>query len=386
MEQSASGMFFSDNEYKSWVKELKDRIRSSQLKAAVRVNASMLELYWSIGADIVNKQTESKWGNSVIEQLSRDLRSEFPDAQGFSRRNLFYMKRFFLFYAKNGANLVQKSVVRQAADQLVQQPVALIDFSVPEEQEESSVLVDINADFATLLLSAPWGHHIEIMTHCKSVEEAIFYLTKIVEEGWSRSTLIVNLKSDLYSRQGHAPNNFARSLPPSQGELASELLKDPYNFDFVALRDKYVERELEDALIDNASKLLVELGQGFAFLGRQVPVTVGDQELFIDLLFYQVNLHCYVVVELKAVDFDAAFMGQLGLYVAAVNHTMKTDADNPTIGLLICKTKNNVMAEWSLESSSQPIGISAYELTKLFPENFQSVLPSIEEIEAKLKG
>ena len=260
MEQPTSNLPFNSEEYKTWVRELKDRIRGSQLKAAVRVNSSMLELYWSIGADIVEKKAEATWGSKVIEQLSMDLCREFPDAQGFSRRNLFNMKRFFLFYAKNSTSLVLKSASQkghQPGDQLVHQPGALIG-SAPEGQEKVSASAKMNANLASLLLSVPWRHHIEIMTHCKSVEEAMFYLTKTVEEGWSRSTLIVNLKSNLYSRQGHAPNNFARALPASQSELADDLLKDPYNFDFIALRDKYVERELEDALIDNASKLLPE--------------------------------------------------------------------------------------------------------------------------------
>jgi len=367
---------FADKEYKNWIKELKARIRNSQIKAAVRVNSSMLELYWSIGADIVNKQAENGWGSGVINQVSKDLRGEFPDAQGFSVTNLELMKRFFLFYSRSNTShdlSRENPIPYQLGTELDKL------YASTEPIGKKSTL------FNNLLVLVPWRHHVEIIRHCETLAEAIFYVSKTAEEGWSRSTLIVNLKSSLFSRCGNAPNNFASALPEPQSELAGDILKDPYNFDFIALREKYVERELEDALIDNVAKLLLELGQGFAFLGRQVSVMAGSKELFIDLLFYHVNLHCYVVVELKAVEFDAAFMGQLGVYVEVVNQHMKKEIDNPTIGLLICMSKDSVYAEYSLKSSSQPIGISAYELAKTVPDEFKSTLPSIAEIEATLQ-
>ena len=220
---------------------------------------------------------------------------------------------------------------------------------------------------------------------CITVKEAIFYIRKTIENGWSRAMLMNFMATGLYQRQGKALNNFDRLLPEVQSDLAKELLKDPYNFDFITLTEKYRERELEAALSANITKMLLELGKGFAFVGRQVPVMAGGKELFMDMLFYHLKLRCYVVVELKACEFDGAFTGQLGVYVSAVNHQMRTEFDNPTLGLLICKTKDNVMAQYSLESSSQPIGISEYELSQLLPENIKSELPSIEEIQEKLK-
>jgi len=236
-----------------------------------------------------------------------------------------------------------------------------------------------------LVFQVPWGHHREIITKCKSGKEALFYIQKTVENGWSRAVLMNFLDADLYHKQGKALNNFERLLPEVQSDLAKEVLKDPYNFDFLTLTENYKERELETALSENITKMLLELGKGFAFVGRQVPIKAGSKELFMDMLFYHLKLRCYVVVELKARDFDGAFTGQLGVYVSAVNHQMRTEFDNPTLGLLICKTKDNVMAQYSLESSSHPIGISEYELSQLLPDNIKSELPSIEEIEEKLK-
>jgi predicted nuclease of restriction endonuclease-like (RecB) superfamily len=372
----AEKSLFDDKEYRVWVKELKDRIRGSQVKALVRVNSSMLELYWSIGADIVNKQAESKWGSGVIRNLSQELRGEFSDASGFSETNLKYMKRFYLTYS------------RSSAAQQSEKPIALIGQRVVDQLSAEDSLADYGNDqdaLPAIMASVPWGQHIEIFTRSKSVEEAVFYVAKTVENGWSRATLKDYIKSDLYARQGKAPNNFTRLLPMPQSALAGEMLKDPYSFDFIALRDKYIERELEDALVDNVTKLLLEMGRGFAYLGRQVKLMAGSKELSLDLLCYHVHLHCYVVVELKVDEFEAADVGQLGAYVAAVNHQMRSEGDNPTIGLLICRSKDTVYAGYALESSSQPIGISEYQLAESLPKELESSLPSIGEIEARLK-
>jgi predicted nuclease of restriction endonuclease-like (RecB) superfamily len=372
----AENSLFSDREYRAWVKELKDRIRKSQIKASVRVNSSMLELYWSIGADIVNKQAESKWGSGVIRNLSQELRAEFLDASGFSETNLKYMKRFYTTYSNpSGIQQPEKSI-------------ALIGQRVVDQLSATDLTADSGKDpdaLPALMTSVPWGQHIEIFTRSKTVEEAVFYIAKTVENSWSRPTLKDYIKDDLYSRQGKAPNNFTRFLPMPQSALADEMLKDPYNFDFITLRDEYIERELEDALVNNVTKLLLELGRGFAYLGRQVKVMAGSKELSIDLLFYHVLLHSYVVVELKVEDFEAADVGQLGAYVAAVNHQMRREGDNPTIGLLICRSKDTVYAGYALESSSQPIGISEYQLSGALPKELESSLPSIDEIEARLK-
>jgi predicted nuclease of restriction endonuclease-like (RecB) superfamily len=286
------------------------------------------------------------------------------------------MKRFYLTYSNSSA--IQQS----------EKPIALIGQRVVDQLSQADLPADSGIEQAALpsiMASVPWGQHIEIFTHSNTPQEAVFYVAKTVENGWSRSTLKDYIKSDLYARQGKAPNNFTRFLPVPQSALAGEMLKDPYNFDFITLRDEYIERELEDALVDNVTKLLLEMGRGFAYLGRQVKVMAGSKELSIDLLLYHVLLHCYVVVELKVEDFEAADAGQLGAYVAAVNHQMRKASDNPTIGLLICRSKDTVYAGYALESSSQPMGISEYQLSGALPKELESSLPSIGEIEARLK-
>ena len=235
-----------------------------------------------------------------------------------------------------------------------------------------------------VFFSVPWGHHLYIISQCKDVDHAVFYLQKTVENGWSRAVLLNYLDTNLYERQGKAVNNFNRLLANPQSELAAQTLKDPYNFDFLTLDGEYRERELEQGLTQNVTRFLLELGTGFAFVGSQVPLQIGEDTVYPDLLFYHLELRCYVVVELKITKFKAEHLGQLGVYVSAVNHIKKKPTDNPTIGLLICKTKNNVMAQYALESTYQPIGISEYQLSKLIPENIQSQLPTIEDIEATL--
>ena len=369
----------NDKEYTIWIAELKDRIRGSQIKASIRVNSSMLELYWSIGAEISEKQARLGWGSKVIPQLSADLRSAFPNSEGYSVTNLELMKRFYVYYCDLGTNLVPKLSNNPIS---YQDGTKLISKSQSEKlSEQSNVFHEMPLAFA----SVPWRHHVEIIRHCDTVEKALFFIGQTVEHGWSRGTLLNFLDTDLYERQGKAITNFNTALPNSQSDLAHAVLKDPYNFDFLALSASYKESELENALAKNITKFLLELGQGFTFVGRQIPLKVGECEIFLDLLFYHLELQCYVAVELKATEFKAAYTGQLGLYVSAVNHLKKKDSDNPTIGLLICKTKDNVMAEWSLESSSQPIGIAEYKISEALSKEYESSLPSIGEIEAKLK-
>lgn len=339
-----------DTQFKDWVKEIKQRIHQSQIKAAVKVNSELIELYWFLGKGIAEKQKSKSYGSNFFENLSRELRSEFPDMEGLSSVNLRLMMRFYLFYSQPDKNLYQAGT-----------------------------------EFDSQLGLIPWRHHVEIFRNSKSLEEASFYLHKTIENGWSRAVLMNFIEADLFHAQGKSVCNFSKLLPAPQSDLAKETLKDPYNFDFLTLTEDYKARELEDALIDNITKFLLELGQGFAYVGRQVPVTVGTKELYIDLLFYHLELRCYVVVELKARDFEAAYAGQLGVYVSAVNHQRKKEWDNPTIGLIICKTKDNILAEYAVEGSSQPIGISEYHLSALMPENFKSSLPSIQEIEEGLK-
>ena len=348
----ADNMTLAGNgDFKKWVSQLKNDIRSTQIKAAVKVNAEMLRLYWRMGADICEKQKLASWGDGWLKELSRELMAEFPEMKGFSHRNLKYIRQWFQFYNEQVT--------------FGQQAVAQIDEEV--------------------FFSVPWGHHLYIISQCKDVDKAMFYLSQTVEHGWSRAMLLNFLDTDLYERQGKAVNNFSRLLPDPQSDLAMQTLKDPYNFDFLTLDGEYRERELENALTHNITRFLLELGTGFAFVGRQVPLEVGDETLYPDLLFYHLELRCYVVVELKVDKFKGEHLGQLGVYVSAVNHIKKKATDNPTIGLLICKTKNNVMAQYALESTSQPIGISEYQLSQLMPENLKSQLPTIEDIEENLK-
>ena len=339
------------SDYKEWVNNLKRRIRQSQLKAAIQVNRQLLELYWYIGSDIVTRKIESTWGSGVIQQLSADLRSEFPNMQGFSTTNLWYIKKWYLFYADYASKLHQAGGV---------------------------------IELPKLVGEIPWRHNVEIITKCDSVEEALFYTKKTIEEGWSRSTLVQFIESELYLAQGKTISNFTRTLPDVQSELAQETLKDPYNFDFLALSANYKERELENALVHNITKLLLELGTGFAFVGQQVEMKISNRSFFVDMLFYHVKLHCYIVVELKTVDFEPEFAGKLNFYVTAVDRQLRSEHDNPTIGLLICKTKDNIIAEYSLSDIHKPVGISSYKLKKVLPKELESALPSIEVVEEEL--
>jgi predicted nuclease of restriction endonuclease-like (RecB) superfamily len=301
---------------------------------------------------------------------------------GFSESNLKYCKRFYLFYS-------QDIVIRpQLVDELEKSNFHQLGGDLQQADNKQSIIRQQLVDELEThpLFQIPWGHHVQIITKCKSVHEALFYVQKTIKNGWSRAVLMNFMEADLYSAQGKALNNFSKLLPEPQSDLANEILKDPYNFDFLTLTEPYKEKELEDALTTNITKFLLELGQGFAYVGRQVPVKIGKKERFIDLLFYHLELRCYVVIELKAGEFEAEHTGKLGLYISAINHQRKKDADNPTIGLLICKTKDNIEVEYSLESSSQPIGISEYQLSKILPDNYKSALPSIEEIEAGLKN
>ena len=342
----------NDKEYKKFLVELKEKVKNSQLKAAIKVNYELLNLYWELGKKITEKQKEYSWGDSFISNLSNDLKKEFPDMKGFSVQNLKNIRYWYLFYAEYLIGL---------------QPVSQL------KKIENKIK------------SIPWGHNQRIMYKCKSVREAIFYVEKTIENGWSRTILEHQIDSKLYERLGSAISNFDSRLPKVQSELAKQTIKDPYNFDFLTLRDKYDERELEDALVKQITSFLLELGKGFSYIGRQVHLKVGDSDFYIDLLFYHVKLHCYVVVELKTEKFKPDFAGQLNFYVTAVNRDLKSQEDNQTIGILICKDKDNVVAEYSLANISQPIGISKYEISKLLEKEYKSSLPSIEEIEQSIK-
>lgn len=336
-------------DYRQWIIELKERIRQSQIKAAVKVNSELLHLYWQMGSDIVAKQKNAQWGDGFLKQLSKDLTVEFPEIKGFSYRNLKNIRQWYLFY--NQENIIGKQAVSQ---------------------------------FEQTFFSIPWGHHILIMQRCKEMDMALFYIQQIMENNWSRTVLDWQIDSKLYERQGKAISNFSRTLPIPQSDLAQQITKDPYVIDLMGIRQDMEEREIESFLDTHISRFLLELGKGFTFYGRQVQLKVGNDSFYVDLLFYHVRLHCYVVVELKAVKFKPEHVGQLNFYVTAVDNQMRTEGDNPTIGLLICKEKNDVVAEYTLRGIDTPIGISSMQIYEQLTSEFKSALPTIEEIEREL--
>ena len=359
-------------EYKEWLSNLKSKIRSTQIKTALAVNAGLIGFYWELGKMISEKQTV--WGSKFIEQLSKDLKAEFPGMEGFSRRNLFNTVQFYSFY----------SIVQQPVGQIVQQVVAQLPNGSKTTNEKSQQAVDLN--WQQLVAKIPWGHNILIFSKSVDINEAWFYIQKTIEDGWSRAVLTLQIESGLYQRQGKAITNFKKTLPDISSDLAHQLLKDPYQFDFLTLTENYKEHELENALVENITKFLLELGSGFAYVGKQVPMQVGEKEFAIDLLFYHLKLRAYVVIELKTTEFEPEYAGKLSFYLSAANDLLRHPTDNPTIGLLICKNKNNIIVEYALKNINQPIGVSEYELTRQFPEQFRSSLPTIEEIENELKS
>jgi predicted nuclease of restriction endonuclease-like (RecB) superfamily len=318
----------------------------------------MLNFYWELGADIVEKQPTAKWGDGFLKQLSSDLMAEFPDIHGFSISNLKYIKQWYLFYNHR--------------DTISQQPVGQI-----KRQNFAEIMKQ-------LAVQIPWGHNLVIISKCKKREEALFYLQKTMQNNWSRSVLTHQIESGLFNREGKAITNFQSTLPSPHSDLAQQTLKDPYKFDFLRLREEHDEKELEDALINHVTRFLLELGAGFSFIGRQYRIEIEGDEFFMDLLFYHVRLHCYVVVELKTVKFKPEFAGKLNFYVSAVDGTIKSDKDNPTIGILICKSKKNTVVEYALKDIHKPLGVSGYKISQNLPEELKSSLPSIEEIEAEL--
>ena len=341
-----------NSEYKNFIYTLKSQIHSAQIKAAIAVNRELLQLYWLIGSQIVEKQKNSRWGDGLVKQVSRDLQAEFPDIKGFSVRNIERMRKWFLYWFD------EKEITTQVVSQLAQAPIFQI----------------------------PWGHNLLIISKASSSEEALFYVQKTIENNWSRAVLTHQLEAKLYQRQGRALNNFKSHLPTPQSDLAEQTLKDPYCFDFLTLSEKYNEKELEAALCENISQFLLELGAGFAFIGKQYKLQVSDKDFYIDLLFYHIKLRCYVVIELKTGEFKPEFVGKLNFYISAVDDLLAEQQDHATIGILICKSKDKTIVEYALKEMQQPMGISEYQLTQHLPEQLQSSLPSIEAIEAEIGG
>ena len=392
-----------NSDYKQWLTDLKSRIRQSQIKAAVKVNTELLRLYWDLGRDIVARQMDAVWGSGFFEQLSNDLRSEFPDMNGFSSTNLKYCKRFYLFYAQDGSirqQLVgelmssvgnQSQFVDNERDTIRQQVVD----ELPTHTGGSPHLIDNKIDVIFQqavgklenhqIFQIPWGHHIQIFSKSKSVKEALFYVQKTIENNWSRDTLALQIKSDLYARQGKAISNFTNTLPATNSDLAQQTLKDPYVFDFLQLSEDYKERDIEVQLTRQLTRFLLELGKGFAFVGRQYAVQLNEKEYFIDLLFYHIPMQCYVVVELKNKEFEPEYAGKLNFYLTLIDKTMKRQNENPTIGILMCRGKDNLEVEYALQDIHKPIGVSEFKLEKFLPDNLKSSLPSIEELEEELR-
>lgn len=366
-----------DQDYSLWIQDLSKRYRRSQIKASIKVNSEMLKFYWSLGRDIVAMKAESRWGSKFFKNLSKDLKEANQKATCFSEGNLKYMKNFYCMYQP------YFEIGQQVADQFqngknTQQLVEQNSKNQFGQQLADQIWKDIT--------STPWGHHMLLIDKFLSnPEKALFYIHQTVENGWSRNMLLNFIGTGLYERQGKALTNFKQTLPSEDSDLAQELTKDPYSFGFTGITKPYNERILKDALLNNITTFLTELGTGFAYVGKEYRLKIGEKENFIDLLFYNLNLSCYIVIEVKIGTFTFADVGQLGGYVVACNHILRKEGrDNPTIGLLICKEKDRIQAQYALESSSQPIAISEYDLEKFYPEKLEGTMPTIEEIEAKL--
>lgn len=367
-----------DADYADWIADIKSRYRSAQVKAAVKVNAEKLLFNWQLGRDLVQKKAEERWGAGVVEQVSLDLKREFPDADGFSTSNLWFMKRWYSFYTTN----VNPKILQQFADNVQhsnQQTVSKL-YQVGKEIREK-ILYQDGKEFPLPFALVPWRHHIEILYRCKSIDEALFYVGKTIEQGLSRDALINCIKANLYEHQGKIINNFTDHLPALQSKLVQEVLKENYDFGFATVEHEiYDEAELEEALTKNVTDLLLELGTGFAFLGRQKELIVGGRSRKIDLLFYHIRLRCYVVCELKAKPFEPEFAGKLNYYVNAVDELLKTDDENPTIGLLVCSDMDKIDVQWSFKGISTPMGVATYNNIRI-----KDALPSQELLAERVR-
>ena len=353
-----------DKTYTDFLAEIKTQIKSNQAKAAIAVNSSLIAMYWSIGAMIAENQALFEGRNSYIEQLAKDLQSEFPGVGGFSRTNLFSIRQFFLFY--NSVPVQQLVGLNETPNDSVQQAIALNEDNLSLHQ---------------LLFQVPWGHHVLILTKVKDAEAALFYIRQTIENGWSRAVLIAHIEQNLYARQGKAVSNFSQTLPEQQANIAQQILKDPYNFDFLKLETNVKELEIEKSLTEHITKFLLELGKGFAFIGRQYHLPVGNKDYYLDLLFYHIRLRCFVVIELKAVEFEPEFAGKLNFYLSAADDLLKTESDQPTIGILLCKSKDKIEVEYALRDINKPIGVSEFTFTEVLPEELKTDIPTVKEFE-----
>jgi len=344
-------------DYAEFLEALKDRVRQGQTKAMLSSNRELIALYWDIGRRIVQRQEREGWGKNVVDRLAVDIQNAFPGIRGFSPRNVWRMRTFYLTYTKEVTNLPQ-------------------------------AVADLDGENLPRTMSEiPWGHNAVLLEKVKDPAQRLWYAAKTLEHGWSRAVLTLQIESDLYTRQGKAISNFAGSLPAPQSDLAQQSLKDPYVFDFLTLHDEAVERDLETGLVDHIQKFLIELGAGFAFVGRQVCLLVGDDEFYLDLLFYHLKLRCFVIIDLKMRKFTPEDAGKMNFYLSAVDSQMRHPADAPSIGLILCKTRDRITAEYALRDIAKPIGVAKWQtaLVQSLPERLKGSLPSIEEIEAELE-
>ena len=368
---------YIDADYADWIAEVKHRYRSAQVKAAVKVNAEKLLFNWQLGRDLVQKKAEERWGAGVVEQVSLDLKREFPDAEGFSTRNLWYMKQWYFFYTQGDAPIQHQ--VGAVLEKLENQYEKKLHQVGAEKEVEK--LYQYGGEFPVSFALVPWRHHVEIITKCKSINEALFYVGKTIEQGLSRDALINSIKANLYEHQGKIINNFTDYLPALQSKLVQEVLKENYDFGFATVEHAmYDEAELEESLTKNVTDLLLELGTGFAFLGRQKEILVGGRTRKIDLLFYHIRLRCYIVCELKAKPFEPEFAGKLNYYVNAVDELMKSSDDNPTIGLLVCSDMDRIDVQWSFKGISTPMGVATYNNIRI-----KDALPSQELLAERVR-
>lgn len=368
-----------DQEYIQWFGEIKARYRNAQIKAAVKVNAEQLLFNWQLGRDLVTRKAEEKWGSGIVEQVSLDLQAAFPESKGFSTSNLWRMKQWYLFYSKESEKLAQfgremQSVDYQIANRLHQLGGEIVGADKPE--------ID-GVGFPALLALIPWRHHVEIVTKCKNIEEALFYLVRCASEGWSRNTLMNCLKADYYRTSGGAITNFSEMLPSPQSELAQAITKDTYDFGFLSLDEGYKEEALEIELEKQLTRFLLELGTGFSYLGRQKQIIVAGKTRKLDMLFFHIPLNCYIVVELKTVPFQPEFAGKLNFYVNAVDDLIKTPSQNPTIGLLICSNKDETEVQYAFKGVQTPMGVASYDNVQI--KQIQEQLPSIEELKSRIR-
>jgi predicted nuclease of restriction endonuclease-like (RecB) superfamily len=340
--------------YGNLLRDIKTRIRQAQTKAMLSANAEMIAMYWDVGRMICERQQDEGWGTGVIPRLAKDIQNELPELKGFSERNIKFMVQFYKEY--------------KAGIAIGKQPVSQFE------------------NMKRFVSQIPWGHNILLMQRIKEPSVRFWYMEQTIQNGWSRDTLGLMIKSGAHKRQGKAVTNFKLTLPDPQSDLARQSLKDPYIFDFLTLTEPFNERELETELIKHLEKFLLELGTGFAFVGRQYRLAISDKDFYIDLLFYHLKLRCFIVIELKKGDFKPEYAGKMNFYCSAVDDLLKHPTDQPTIGLILCQTKDKILAEYALRDVHKPIGISEYELTRALPENLKSSLPSIEEIEAELGG